>query len=326
MKLHTFNITVTRNLSCCLLVALLATSCRKEKMPSPSWLDEDYFVVQDDPGDPVQHARYEFFKSTGIASFHNDTIKKKQVGEIDGKPRYTYYTLSMDYTMYGDHNMNFKLVSDKTQIPAFLDLLKQDLLPRLPAAIHIPSILMTDSIWYAGFPAQNTQIADGWTSAQGFNTIGISVKNIAAMSNLEKRIYVASMMAGIAEKRLNDLYEERLQQEFFSISRAAVRLIMPSLDIYFGIAFMFAFPAGNHPAANSVGILKYPRVKLGEAPPMNDLESMPRVSDDLRAFLTAAFCYTEEEFTNLYPNNALILKKFSVIRKIVSEAGFKLPG
>lgn len=326
MKQHTLNISVTRTLACCLLMALLATNCRKEKMPSPSFLDENYFVVEDDPNDPVQHARYEFFKSTGIASFSNDTIKKKQVGEIDGKPRYTYYTLSIDYTMYGDFNMSFKLVSDKTQIPAFLDLLKQDLLPRLPARIHVPSILMLDSVYYAGFTAQNTQIADGWTAVQGFNTIGISVKNVAAMSDIEKRIYVASIMAGIAEKRLNELYDERLQQEFFSISRAAMNAIMPGLEIYFGIPFMYAFPAGNQPAANSVGILKYPRVKLAETPPMNDLESMPRTSDDLRAFLTAGLCYTEEEFTNLYPNNALILEKFSVIRKIVSDAGFKLPG
>lgn len=326
MKQHTLNITVTRSLSCCLLLALLATSCRKEKMPSASYLDENYFVVEDDPNDPIQHARYGFFKSTGIASFYKDTISKKQVDEIDGKPRYTYYTLSLDYTLYGNSYMSFKLVSDKTQIPAFLDLVKEDLLPRLPAGVYVPSILMTDSIYYGGFPAQNTQIADGFTSFHGFNTIGMSVKNVAAMSDLEKRIYVGSMLAGIAEKRLNELDEERLQQEFFSISRAAAKAIMPALDIYFGVPFMYAFPAGNHPAANTVGILKYPRVKLGEAPPMNDLVSMPRTTDDLRAFLTAALCYTEEEFTNLYPNNALILKKISVIRNIVRDAGFKLPG
>ena len=326
MKHHTFNITVTRTLFFCLLAVLLATGCRKEKMPEPSGLDEDYFVVQDDPNDPVQHARYEFYKSTGIASFYNDTIKKKQVGEIDGMPRYTYYTLSMDYTMYGDFNINYKLVSDKSQIPAFLDLLKQDLLPRLPDAIHFPSILMLDSIYDAGFPALNVQIADGWTSMQGFNTIGICVKDVAAMSDPEKKIYVASMLAGVAEKRLNDLDPERLQLEFFSISRAISNSILPTWDIYFGIAFMFAFPAGNHPAAHTLGILKYPRVKLGETPPMNDLVSMPRTTHDLRAYLTAAFCYTEEEFINLYPDNALILKKFNIIRNMVQEAGFKLPG
>lgn len=326
MKHHTFNITVTRPLFCCLLATLLATSCRKEKMPAPSGLDEDYFVVKDDPGDPVQHARYEFYKSTGIASFYNDTINKKQVGEIDGKPRYTYYTLSMDYQFYGNTSMSFKLVSDKTLIPIFLDLLKTDLLPRLPEAVSFPSILMLDSVYYSGFPALNIQIEDGWTSMQGFNTIGICVKDVASMGNDEKRLYVASMLAGIAEKRLNDQVPEKLQQEFFSISRAISNSIMPAWDIYFGIAFMFMYPAGNQPAANTLGILKYPRVKLGEAPPMNDLVSMPRATDDLRAYLTAALYYTEEEFTNLYPGNTPILKKFTIIRNIVRDAGFKLPG
>jgi hypothetical protein len=325
MKHHTLNIT-TRFLTYCLVTTLLAMSCRKEKMPAPSRLDENYFVVQDNPNDAVDHARYEFYESTGIASFYNDTIHKKQVGEIDGKPRYTYYTLSMEYTLYNRTIISYKLVSDRTQIPAFLDLLKQDLLPRLPASLRIPSFLMMDSLWNAGFPAQNVQISDGWTSFQGFNTIGICVKDVAAMSNDEKRMYVASMLAGIAERRLNDLDPERLQQEFFSISRAATKAIMPALDIYFGVPFMYAFPTGMEPAANTIGILKYPRVKLGEAPPMNDLVSMPRITHDLRAFLTVALCYTEEEFNNLYPNNALLQKKFSVIRNIVREAGFKLPG
>ncbi|QEC45658.1 hypothetical protein [Pseudobacter ginsenosidimutans] len=326
MKHHTRTITVTRILFGCLLAASLATSCRKEKMPAPSGLDEDYFVVQDDPNDPVQHARYEFYKSTGIASFYNDTIKKKQVGEVDGKPRYTYYTLSMVYGLYGGAYTGYKLVSDKTQIPAFLDLLKTDFLPRLPDAIHFPSILMLDSIYNSGFPALNVQIADGWTSMQGFNTTGFCVKNVTAMSNDEKRVYIASLLAGIAEKRLNDLNAERLQDEFFSISRAVSNSIIPAWDIYFGIAFIFLYPAGNQPAAHTLGILKYPRVKLGEAPPMNDLVSMPRAPDDLRAYLTAALCYTEEEFTSLYTGNELILKKFSVIRNMVREAGFKLPG
>lgn len=326
MKHHTINITVTRTLFYCLLAVVLATSCRKEKTPEPSGLDEDYFVVQDDPNDPVQHARYEFYKSTGIASFYNDTIKKKQVGEIDGKPRYTYYTLSMVYGLTGGGYISHKLVSDKTKIPVFLDLLKNNLLPRLPDAVHFPSILMLDSIYDGGFPALNVQISDGWTSMQGFNTMGICVKDVAAMSNDEKKMYVASMLAGVAEKRLNDLDPERLQDEFYSISRAISNSIIPTWDIYMGIAFMFVFPAGNHPAASTLGILKYPRVKLGESPPMNDLESMPRATHDLRAYLTAALCYTEEEFTNLYPSNALYLKKFKIIRNIVQEAGFKLPG
>ncbi len=326
MKHQPLNITTARLLPAAWLTSLLAMGCRKEKMPAPSRLDENYFVVQDNPNDAVDHARYEFYKSTGIASFYNDTIHRKQVGEIDGKPRYTYFTLSMEYSLYERILISYKLVSDRTQIPAFLDLLKQDLLPRLPANLRVPSFLMMDSLWNAGFPAQNVQIADGWTTFQGFNTIGICVKNIAAMSGEEKKIIYCFHAGGYCGKTIERSEPGKIAAGILQYFEGCSKINNAGIGYLFRRSLHVCIPSGMEPAAHTLGILKYPRVKLGEAPPMNNLVSMPRTADDLRAFLTAALCYTAEEFTNLYPNNALLLKKFNVIRNIVREAGFKLPG
>lgn len=34
----------------------------------------DLYVIQDNPNDPVQHRRYEIYKTYGVSTFFNDTI------------------------------------------------------------------------------------------------------------------------------------------------------------------------------------------------------------------------------------------------------------
>ncbi len=59
----------------CLLTGIMALmACSKESALEPSDKDINYFVVNDNPNDPVQHAMYQFYEKTGIATFHNDTI------------------------------------------------------------------------------------------------------------------------------------------------------------------------------------------------------------------------------------------------------------
>ena len=320
MKLYHRLQSATFSLTCCLLAGMLITlSCRKEKSPEPSNLDNNYFVIEDNPNDPVDHAIYEFYKKTGIATFYSDSIYKKRVSREGEIPeRFTYIKLTINYTPFGNSNFYTKPLSSKTNIKSLLQLIETEMIPKLPSAVIIPSILLIDS--FSDHTIKNIQISHGLTSVCGFNTIGIIVKEMEMMNNEERKLYAASILAGIAEKRLNELYAGQLQKDFFSMSREAASTIVP-IDIYLPYPWLLLLPLGTEPAPQDIGFLFYPTFDF----PDTDLPVLPRETDDARAFLTAVFRYTPQEFTDLHPNESLVLQKFNVIRRIVKDAGFRIP-
>lgn len=315
-------ITVPSSLACFLIAVITLTAgCRKEKSPGPSHLDQNYFVIEDNPSDPTDHAIYEFYKSTGIASFYTDTIYKRKISKENENPaRYSYVTLSLEYDPLANNWVYYTPLSSRENIPALLDLMKTELVPKLPPVSLFPCILLIDS--FTNYINTNIQLSHGWTALYGFNTLGIKVKNVEAMSSAERKMYAASMLAGIAEKRVNQLIGTRVQKEFLSVSREATKNLFPfEVDIYYGIPFMYVLPPDQVPPPNDIGFLFYPTFEMNGIP----LDNMLRETDDLRAFLTAVFYYTEQEFADLHPNQTLVLKKFDVMRSFAKEAGFKIP-
>lgn len=310
-------------IGCWLFASMLFTiSCQKEKALEASHLEKNYFVINDNPNDPVDHAIYEFYKSVGIACFYSDSIYKKKVSKEEEDPaRYAYVKLSLNYTPLGSKTVSHQPLSSRNHIPALLELMKQEVVPKLPSPQMIPSVMFIDSFWLP-LAITNMQIAHGWTSLYGFNTVGIKVKDVTLMNNEERKTYAASILAGIAEKRINDNYTGQLQKDFFSISRALTKSLI-SVDIYVGLPLMYMLPPASTPLSKTIGFLFYPTIVTFPAGQL--LVNSPRESDDFRAFMTAAFNFTTEEFSNLYANDAHVLKKFGIIKKIAKEAGFKLP-
>lgn len=314
--------TATLILSCCLLTGWLFTvGCSKEKAPEPSNEDKNYFVIEDNPSDPVDHAIYEFYKSTGIATFYNDSIYKKRVSREGEVPeRFAYIKLTLNYTPFGDPDLVVysKPLSSRSNIQSLMHLMEAEVILKLPSDIIIPSILLVDS--FSDHTYKNVQIFHGLTSIYGFNTVGITVEDVEMMNNKEKKMYAASILAGIAVRRLNELYAGQLQKDFFSISREATKADIP-IDIYSNYPWLLLLSPGMEPAPQDIGFLFYPTFNY----PFGDNPMQLREADDLRAFLTAVFCYTPQEFTDLHPNETLVLKKFNIIRDFVKDAGFSIP-
>ncbi|QEC43832.1 hypothetical protein [Pseudobacter ginsenosidimutans] len=309
-------------LACMLLAVMLLTAgCRKEKSTGPSDLDQNYFVIEDNPNDPIDHSIYEFYKSTGIASFYNDTIYKRKVSKENEYPeRYTYVTLSLEYMPLENIWTYHVPLSSREKIPALLDLMKTDVVPKLPDVRLFPSILLIDS--FINYINTNIQVSHGWTTLYGFNTLGLVVKDVEAMSSADRKMYAASILAGIAEKRVNKVTGTRVQNEFLSVSREASKNLFPfEVDIYYGIPFIYLIPPDQIPPPNDIGFLFYPTFDMGGFL----VDNMLRETDDIRAYLTAVFYYTEQEFADLHPNQTLLLKKFNSMRSFAKEAGFKIP-
>lgn len=319
----------TKSVMVCFLLAvlLLSESCRKESPLAESDLDENYFVIKDNPDDPVDHAIYQFYSSTGVASFYNDTISKKKMGDTSGVPVYAYMTLSLQYSpFYSGKYYPFKRLTSKAQITPVLDLLKTDVLHRLPEGYSIPSIFFLDTFQFKPYATFNIKITDGWISVAGFNTVGIDVLDVESMTAEEKKMYAAAILAGIAEKKMYQLFTGRLQKDFFSVSRTKANPTLPT-DIYNIFPLYLLYPSMNFPRPEELGFLRYHEVDLfGTRPPLANLLTAPNETEDLRIYLTHVLCYSEQELNEKYSTDVLVLKKLSLIREMLREAGFKLPG
>lgn len=312
---------------CSLIAALLLSeSCRKEAALAESNLDENYFVINDNPDDPVDHAIYQFYTSTGIAAYYNDTIAKKKVADTSGVPVYSYMTLSLNYSLFGNESVQFQRLSSKAFLPALLELLKNDVVTRIPDDLLIPSIWFLDSFNYRAYPFFNVKLTDGNASLQGYNTVGIDVKDVEIMNPEEKKMYAASILAGIALKTITRLYPGELQKDFFSISRNKLSSMGVQMDIYNVFPMFTFFPSLNFPAPASIGFIRYNEADMLRLPVDIYKIVPPGEPEDVRIYAAHVLYYSELELNAKFVNDALVLKKLNLIRGMLKEAGFKLPG
>ena len=305
-----------------LLLGLTIMGCKKEKMLEPSNADENYLVVHDNPNDPVDHAIFQFYESTGIASFYNDTIFRKQVGDSAGIPRYVYVRLTPGYSPLGSDELRLTLTQAKQQIPSFLSFIKNEVLPKLPKGIFIPSFLIVDS-FATVLPRSFMIPADGWEAFQGFNTVVIKNRNVEVMSTEERKMRAVSILAGLAAKNLIASQNARLQKDFYIISRNITRPVINE-DIYqsFDISFMYPPPV---PATEELGFIHY-IIYYDFFDGVEYIYTLPpREEDDLRMYLFAVLYYTPQEFNSKYPDYPSVLDKFNIMREIAKNMGFELP-
>lgn len=299
-----------------LLILFFAGGCKKESPLTPSGLDENHFVNHDIPDDPVDHAIYNFYQSTGIASFYNDTIAIQKISKAGEVPeRFLTVKLSLDYyptSMTAD--FTYAKLRSKQYIPGVLALLQTDVIRRIPDVKEIQSILYVDSLrYYSSFTG--IELSHGFTAAYGFNTVGVEVKDVQIMGEPEKKMYAASILAGLAIKQLRRLDEERLQQDYFSISRGLAKNVLPN-DVYNGFPYF-----GTLPSPSSIALLYIPMSNLYAV----NVNSFPSEVSDLRSFLTMAFRYSKEELDVIYKNYTPILQKINIVRELLLKYGYTLP-
>lgn len=299
---------------------LLFTACKKEAALDVSGDDKNYFLKIDNPADPVDHALFKFYEQTGIAGFYTDTIYKWNISKPGEVPeRYNYKKLGFTYAIQGEAPTGFRYLKDKTPIPALLSFLQDDVIQLLPSTNIIPSLFFIDSFYTFNTPL-NKKIEHGWISMYGLNTVGLIVKDVSIMSEAEKNVYAASIAAGIAEKWIQLKYANKLQTDFYKVTRDLTGKIL-STGAYLFVAYSLFMAEDKIPTPESLGLLHHPMIFFLNA----SLAATPTESMDLRAFLTAAFRYSNAEFSTLYDSHPPVIQKFNVVRELLLEAGFNLP-
>ncbi|MGN6416010.1 MAG: hypothetical protein ACTHMC_00865 [Pseudobacter sp.] len=309
----------TRSVLFVALIVQLFTACKKEAPLEVSDADINYFVRTDNPADPVDHALYQFYMQTGIAGFYNDTIHKKLISRPGEKiERFDYTRLAFIYTLQGEAATGYKYLTNKAAIPELLTFIQSQVLPTLPADRIIPSLFFIDSFYTFSNPLEKKTV-HGWTSIYGLNTLGVIVQDVALMSELEKKTYRASLLAGIAEKWMLQKHSPVLQKDFYQVTRDLLKTVNTSANYVF-IPYELLVPANKIPQPEAMGLLYHPLVFFSNTSKLG----MPTESIDLRAFLTATFLYTQDEFLEKYAGYPAVVKKYRVLRDLLLSAGYKL--
>jgi len=292
-----------------LILSIGMIACRKEEATVFPDYDKNWLVVDDNPTDATTHARFEFYKETGIPIYINDTIGTQQRKDLFGK-EFTYYeVLSKNYALGVEQVgapplvQNFKYCA-KSDVPAALAYLRSDIMPLLPKTVHVPSILLLESFSSNAF---------GNYAFKGFNTLLVGeASKIPGMNAATKaRFKAAIMRAMITNTVLSGKYNDILDK-FYGVSRRFVT----TRDIYYMGTWQFSqfvtgLPTGTVASLQTLGFIS--------SDPRNTSYTPYTTWIDVSVYLEASLANTDAQFRQLYSSYPNIMTKYGYIRQILAD-------
>lgn len=296
-----------------LTVIALTLSCSKEETTVFNDYDKNWLVIEDDANDASTHARYLFYKETGIPVFANDTLGSQQRIDVFGKEYTHYEKLSMSYSLGGVQSGAPPLVQSfsyckKEDVNAALAFLKSEIIPMLPEGVHVPSILLVDSM---------TSNAFGSYAFKGFNTVVIAqVSQISDMDAATKANYKGAILRAILTNTILESRFNSLLDKFYAVSRKYV----PDRDAYGLYIYLLnssvkGLPDGVPSTTQAIGFLG--------TDPRNSYYTPISTWMDVCMYLEAAVANTDTQFKQKYGDNQRIMDKYAIIRQILDQINSK---
>ncbi|MBO9633960.1 MAG: hypothetical protein J7578_12660 [Chitinophagaceae bacterium] len=288
-------------------------ACNKEAAFQPR--SEEYdLTVKDNPSDPVDHAIYQFYQTTGVPIYYNDTIAKIKVGDSAGIPQYTYQRLALTYSPAGiGAPISWVPLPDKKLVLPMLPLLQDKLLPQLTNVYPVPSLFIVSSSRQRAF--QGLMVGRNNKPFPGFNSLMLSNVNPAIMSDSAQRDYIADVLGIIAYKMLRPNYDKGLVTEFDKITASTT-----SYPNMYAHPLSDLSPDGNG-KLEDFSFLPV-RYVSGLAQGMTTTQE-----NDFLSYIEAVFFYNNNPSVNFetdfgaYP---LIIKKFRLVQKMLKDIGFRI--
>jgi hypothetical protein len=303
----------TRYILGIVIASIALSSCQQEETTDFPDYTKNWFELQDNPSDSVDHAMYQFYKDYSIPVFANDTIGTQQRVDVFGHEYTHYEKLTLSYSIGGGASAssapmvnNIKLAT-RENIPAFLRYLRENIMPAVPKKIHIHSILLVD---------QMNSLAFGNNAFKGLNTFVISnVSNLASMDATQKKAMRGSILRVLYSDYITNNEEFSTQLErFYNVSRA----LSPTKDIYYMYkGYLRNYVTGadptswDHPTVQEVGFLDVDPTYTYYTP------SSPFI--DVLMYCEAILTYSENEFEAQYGEYPYIMEKYNILKEILNN-------
>lgn len=291
-----------------LLLFGLIWGCSEDEL-YPSHTDQDWFVVEDDPNDPLTHLRYTIYAQHGVATFFNDTIGVQTRYDRYGEPYTHYEVLKIGYNLTSKGSPDYMLADDTSDMMDALQMMNDRLFKILPENWRPRSYLLVDTLLVGG-------VQDNYYKSLTTTCVG-NIEQIKHMSDSAQDGFIAEL-AGL--EYADDLMEgadSTLRHEFDSTGWDV------TLDsrIYAPIRFPMNYGAGTTISTSrelarpeSFGLLRYRMTTINYV-------GWPTKQQNYAAFVGLVLSKTEEEVRQQYAQYTVVLKKYELMKQMMQEMG-----
>ena len=309
-------------------ILFFITGCDKENDLEPSFLEKEWFKLQDNPDDRVQHAAYEVYVTWGIPVFCNDTIGSEDRGSDHyGNPIVYYKVLDLNYNLNNPSNINniqskhISLIREDADKLAGIEFVDKIFFPAVPEVFHIQSILLLDSIYEEQYGNKTLK-----KMHQAMETLAIAdIPLIAGMSHEEKVERVNELVTFLS---INYLAKNPVA-ELETFKR--VSYDPATKRSYYGMMVRKPLYPGYiclEPARWEVyGFLDYSRSNypyVTDPDITNWRYQIVTEDEDVEDFIMAVVSYSKRDFEAAYAEYPKVLEKFEIMRGIMESIGVEL--
>ncbi len=297
-----------------ILIAILLAGCGKEDTLSPTYADENWFSVEDDPNDELTHLRYLIYTEHGVPIFYNDTLGSVVRYDKSGKAYTHYEILRVGYNVSSSAATKYVLPDNEEDVLDMVELMDEYLFELLPKERRPLSYLLVDTLPVS---LSSNTISDRYYRSLTVTCIG-EIEQVKYMSDSAKQSF-ASELAGLTfvdDVQNTEANKDLLVQYDSLIFRIALdnKVYAPSRPGSGYGARQQTSTARQVPNPELWGLLYY-RYKQVNA------VYFPTKQQDKAAYIGLILSCTDEEIRERYKNSPEVIKKYEMMREMMENAG-----
>ncbi len=294
-------------------VAWCSLACSEDAI-EPNPLERDYFLEPEGSSPAIAALQKEFHEKENIYLLFNDTLRREPIGpDGNGKPCYRYTVVDMTYGMTNnliEHMNVFEydyLTSDSEKESAAV-FIREKVLPSLGEALRPYSLLLVNRIhyykdYYGDLKLDNPVVYAGWQAT------AIAVEGVADMTDEEQNAYKMSLLKSMVANKITGA-DATLFEEFYSFCAPYYSTFKMGEEAE---AFFVSYPT-----MHDVGFLTAYSYGYNGSVYIYNFKAKEY---DLQDYTDALFNMSETEFRETYAQYPIVLKKYDILKKIVTDMG-----
>lgn len=302
-----------------LLLLSFLSGCGDEKDITPSYEDVDWYVIQDNPSNPLEHLIYGIYVSTGIPIFYSDTIGRQFRGfDVYGDSIIFKQVINISYGIDqpGSTFQSYTLSDNSDEIRKGVEFLRDYVIPRLVANTKPKGFLLVDELL----------VRDGSKKVPGTvyrsydaTTVG-RIKEIGKMSEDELQ-YMAALVLSPGFGKCIDIESPDKLVEFIKLSYFSTAVGLE--DMHRVQVNMSTTATSGIPFETPMfyGFLDFSRndsYTMVDGGKRNSYTCPSRL-DDITAYVTEVLYGNDDAFEKKFGEYELCMKKYEIMKKIVAE-------
>lgn len=269
-------------------------ACSDNENLEPSGFDKDWFVIENDPGDPLKSLVYDIYVNKKVPVFYNDTIGWSIRGEGEnGNPAKHYQILVPNYSIdYMNTNYRFVVCRNNELILNAVRFLKERVLDRMPVEAMPKSYFLVDSVVFFDTEAQNAY--------KGMmTTVCGRISEIPDMSEEELQELALEILVLDYAPYLCRTYSEELKGFYLQTN---------------------AFAGENYYGVEDYDIYEIEQMyEYGFLREISDYSFTPTEEEDVADYVKCILAYSDEEFADMYGEYDIIMAKYDIMKRILAK-------